>query len=90
MNGAMLTQLDLASRTQPMARKHKFIKAATANAHGQFRAKAEKAGESTRQYAEEHKGDSGRTGKQARLALTLMSMHHSRDDRAKKRYAKKG
>ena len=55
--------------------KSKWIKKATANAHGQFRRKAEAAGESTRQYAEEHKGDSGRTGKQARLALTLMGMH---------------
>lgn len=58
-----------------MAGKSKWIKGATANAHGQFRAKAERAGESTREYAEEHKGDSDTTGKQARLALTLMGMH---------------
>lgn len=42
---------------------------------GAFSAKAKAAGESTRAYAEEHKGDKGRTGKQARLALTLMRMH---------------
>ena len=86
MPGAMLTLVDLANRTgAPMARKHKFIKKATANAHGQFRAKAEAAGESTREFAKEHEHDSGKTGKQARLALTLMSMH---GNRAAKRYAK--
>jgi hypothetical protein len=56
----------------------KFIKQATANAHGQLRRKAEAAGESTREYAEEHKHDSGKTGQQARLALTLMGMHKKR------------
>lgn len=64
------TALDAASRT--MAKPKKWIKSATKNAHGQFRAKAEAAGESTRAFAQEHKGDSGRTGKQARLALALM------------------
>ena len=53
-----------------------WIKKATSNAHGQFRKKAESAGESTRQFAEQHKGDSGKTGKEARLALTLMGMKH--------------
>lgn len=57
-------------------KKHKWIKKATDNSHGQFRAKAEKAGESTRSFAEDHKEDSGKTGKQARLAITLMGMHH--------------
>lgn len=42
---------------------------------GAFKAKAEKAGESTREYAEEKKDASGKTGKQARLAITLMNMH---------------
>lgn len=84
---AMLTLADLANRTStPMAGKHKFIKKATAGAHGQFRAKAEAAGESTHQFAEEHKHDSGKTGAQARLALTLMGMNHG--DRAKRRYKK--
>lgn len=62
----------------------KWIAKATANSHGQFRAKAEKAGMSTKAFAEKHKGDSGRTGKQARLALALMSMHHK--SRTEKRY----
>lgn len=56
-----------------MARK--WIKSATEGAHGQLKAKAEHAGESTREYAEEKKDSNGKTGKQARLALTLMSMH---------------
>ena len=63
-------------------KKRKFIKAATANAHGQFRRKAQAAGESTREFAEEHKHDSGKTGKQARLALTLMNMHHHKKHRS--------
>lgn len=58
-----------------MATKN-WIAGATDNAHGQFKAKAEKAGKSTRTYAEEHKGDKGKTGKQARLALALMGLHH--------------
>lgn len=51
-----------------------WIAGATANSHGQFKAKAKRAGMSTHAYAEKEKGASGRTGKQARLALTLMGM----------------
>lgn len=60
----------------------KWIANATKNAHGQFAAKAKAAGESTTEYAREHEHDKGKTGKQARLAETLMSMHH----KAKKLY----
>lgn len=56
--------------------KKRWIKSATDNAHGQFRAKAEKAGESTKEFAGEHAGDSGKLGKEARLAKALMGMHH--------------
>lgn len=45
---------------------------------GAFKAKAESAGKSTKAFAAEHKDDSGRTGKQARLALTLMDMKHTK------------
>lgn len=69
-----LTAADLASRTQPMAKK--WIKKATSGAHGQFRAKAEKAGETTKQFAKQHEGDSGKTGAQARLAENLMGLKH--------------
>lgn len=55
--------------------KKKWIQAAIPDSHkGAFRAKAKAAGESTRAFAEEHKGDSGKTGAQSRLALTLMGM----------------
>lgn len=64
----------------------KWIKAAVSGAHGQFKAKAEHAGESTKAFAEDHKDDGDKTGKQANLALTLMGMHH---DRASKMYGKK-
>lgn len=61
----------------------RWIRKATENAHGQFRAKAERAGESTREFAEQHKGSAGKTGKQARLALALMG---SASGRRKKIY----
>lgn len=56
----------------------KWIQKATANSHGQFKAKAEAAGKSTHEFAEEHKGSKGKTGKQARLALALMGTHHGK------------
>lgn len=65
-----------------MARK--WVQKATANAHGQFRRKAEAAGETTREYAEEKKDAPGKLGKEARLAQTLMGMHHS--SRSKRLY----
>ena len=51
--------------------KHWMAKA-FANAHGQFKAKAKKAGESTKEYAHEKAHAPGKTGKQARLALVGM------------------
>lgn len=47
--------------------KHWMAKA-FANSHGQFKAKASKAGKSTAEFAKEHEHDKGKTGKQARLA----------------------
>lgn len=41
---------------------------------GAFKAKAKAAGVSTKSFAEKEKGAAGTTGKQARLALTLMGM----------------
>lgn len=52
-----------------------WIAGATKNAHGQFRKKAQAAGMSTRAYASKMAGAGGKTGKQARLAKTLMGMH---------------
>lgn len=59
-----------------MAKKGKknWIAGATKNAHGQFRAKAKKAGMSTKAYADKMSGAKGKTGKQARLAKTLMKV----------------
>jgi hypothetical protein len=68
--------------------KHKFIKKATENAHGQFKAKAEKAGKATRQYAVEKSDAPGKLGEEARLAETLMKMH-PKSKKAERRYAPK-
>lgn len=45
---------------------------------GSFTAQAKKAGKSVHEMAEEHKGDSGKTGKRARLALTFEKMAHKK------------
>ena len=57
-------------------KKKRWIQSATSNAHGQFKAKAEAAGKTTREYAAEKADAPGETGKQARLAETLMGMRH--------------
>jgi hypothetical protein len=82
------TLVDMAGRTKPMADKKKhWIKSATSNSHGQFRAKAEKAGETTRAFAHEHEGDQDKTGQQSRLALALMGATKQRE-RQKRLYPK--
>jgi len=60
-----------------MAEKKKWMKKAFANSHGQFKAKAEKDGKSTSEFAHEHEHDSGRTGQQARLAEIGMKAHRA-------------
>lgn len=65
-----------------------FIQKATENAHGQFKAKAEAAGMSTKEYAEKHQHDGDKTGKQARLALTLIGMSHKDKSSSKPRSIK--
>lgn len=52
-----------------------FIAKATANSHGQFRGKAKAAGMSTAAYAKKKAHAPGVTGKQARLAATLMGLN---------------
>lgn len=56
----------------------KWVQKATSGAHGQFREKAERAGMSTGAYAKKESGAPGKLGKEARLAKTLMSMHHGK------------
>lgn len=65
-------------------KKKKWIKGALEGAHGQFKAKAEAAGKSTKEFAQEHVGSKGKLGKQARLAATLMGMHHEKKEGKKK------
>ena len=50
---------------------------AVAHSHGQVAAKAARAGETTREYAEQKAHAPGKLGKQARLALILMGFHHA-------------
>jgi hypothetical protein len=57
-------------------RKKKWVKEAVADAHGQFSSKAKAAGETTKEFAKEKESAPGKLGKQARLAETLMGMHH--------------
>lgn len=49
-----------------------WIKKGSAKHPGLFRKKAEKAGKSTGAFAAEHKGDSGKTGQEARFAINAM------------------
>jgi hypothetical protein len=75
------TLVDIASRSAPMADKpklKKWVQGATENAHGQFRRKAEAAGETTREFAREKADAPGLLGKQARLAETLMGLPHAK------------
>lgn len=67
----------------------KFIQKATENAHGQFKAKAEAAGKSTREFAEEHQHDKGKLGKQARLALTLMGLSKNKEKKPRSQSEKR-
>lgn len=52
------------------------------HAHGQFRKKAQAAGKTTRAFAEDKQNEVDKSGNltetahQARLAMTLMGMHH--------------
>lgn len=49
-----------------------WIKKGASKHPGLFRRKAEAAGMTTRQFAAEHKGDSGKLGKEARFAINAM------------------
>lgn len=64
-----------ASRMSERKPKKWISKAVPKSHEGRFAAKAKAAGKTTRSFAKEHEGDSGKTGAQARLAETLMGMH---------------
>lgn len=55
--------------------KRKWIKSAIKHP-GAFSEAAKHAGKSTKEFAKEHEHDSGKLGKRARLAETLMKMKH--------------
>lgn len=65
-----------------MADNGNFIAQATANSHGQFAAKAKKAGMSTKAFAGKVKSGKVKatrvTREQAQLAAELMSFHHKK------------
>jgi uncharacterized protein DUF6496 len=63
---------------EKMGNDGNWIAGATKN-KGAFKAKAKAAGESTKEFAEEKKHAPGKTGKQARLAETLMGMDGAPD-----------
>ena len=69
-----------------MKSKH-WMSKAFANSHGQFKAKAEKAGMSTHAFAEKEKGAGGKTAKQANLALAGMNANHTKS-RSQRWYGK--
>ena len=57
-------------------KKKNWIKGAVKPANkGKFKAKAEAAGETTREYAADHKHDSGTLGAEARFASNVMGLH---------------
>ncbi len=71
-------------------RKKSWIKSAVKPENkGKFKAKAEAAGESTREFAEEKKDAPGELGKEARLAQTLMGMHKKKSRTSSKEMQRK-
>ncbi len=59
-----------------------WVKKAIPDSHkGIFSAKAKRAGETTSEFAKDKADAPGTLGKEARLAETLMSMHHKRRSR---------
>lgn len=61
----------------------KWIKGAVEGGKGAFKAKAEAAGKTTKEFAAEKADAPGKLGKEARLASTLMDMHKGRRSRDK-------
>ena len=62
-----------------MAKSKHWMAKAFANSHGQFKAKAARAGKSTAEFAKEKEHAPGRLGRQARLAE--VGMKASRGER---------
>ena len=73
------TLADLTSRT--MAGKKNWIKKGASKHPGLFAEKAARAGESTREYAEEKKHAGGKLGKEANFAINAMGAGKKRKHR---------
>lgn len=67
-----------------MAKSKHWMQKAFSGSHGQFSAKAERAGKSTAEFAKEKEAAPGKLGKQARLAEVGMKA-----SRSKRWYGKK-
>jgi hypothetical protein len=65
-----------------VAKSRKWMAKAFAGSHGQFKAKAERAGKSTAAFASAHEHSKGKLGKQARLAQAGMHANHSEKRRS--------
>ena len=61
----------------------RWMAKAFGNSHGQFKAKAARAGESTRAFAEGKKDAGGLVGKQANLALAGMNASHGKPKKSR-------
>ena len=72
-----------------MAKSKNWIAGAVSKHPGAFKKKAEAAGKTTREFAAEKAGASGKVGKEARLAETLMGMHGKSKPRSERWYGKK-
>ncbi|HEV2275622.1 MAG TPA: hypothetical protein VGR96_15730 [Acidobacteriaceae bacterium] len=57
-----------------MRKAHWIQKAIEPKDEGEFSKAAKRAGKTTAEYAEEHAGDAGKKGRQARLAEILMKL----------------
>lgn len=69
-------------------KKKKWIKAAVAEGKGAFKAKAEAAKKTTKEFAAEKASAPGKLGKEARLAETLMGMNKGKKKESKRPSAK--
>ena len=70
-----------------MAKKNWIKQAVPKSRKGAFRAKAERAGKTTAEYAREKESAPGKLGSEARLAENLMGMSHKKN--SAKLYGKK-
>lgn len=67
-----LDMTDMMSRSMAEPKKKGWIKKGASKHPGLFRKKAERAGETTREFAEEKKDAGGKLGKEANFALNAM------------------